>query len=331
MPANLPPNYYELEREFKREKNPQEKLRLARELLALMPKHKGTEKLQADLKAKIARLRRQTEGKERRHGARTAETFDHIDREGAAQVIFIGPPNSGKSSLLDSLTNASPLIGDYPYTTREPLTGMMDFETIQIQLIDTPPISEEVLESFVLNLIRQADLAVLVVDVSTPGLDNRLKVVRDRLEEKRIRLVPKVLEELKEPIFIYKKTIIAAHKFLDENGDVGLAWLREQYPDFTIAPTSILDDEVMAAFRATIFRALEIIRIYTKPVGKEPDFTDPIILPMGGTVEDAGLTLHKDFVRRLQYAKVWGKGKFEGQRVKNNFVLSDGDIVEFHI
>ena len=128
MPANLPPQYYELEREFKKEKDPHERLRLAKELLAIMPKHKGTDKLQADLKAKISKLKKQTEGGEKKHGARRAETHDHIEREGAAQIILIGPPNSGKSSLLDVLTNSKPLIGDYPYTTREPLAGMMIYD-----------------------------------------------------------------------------------------------------------------------------------------------------------------------------------------------------------
>ncbi|MBN2227308.1 MAG: 50S ribosome-binding GTPase [candidate division Zixibacteria bacterium] len=331
MPANLPPHYYELEREYKQERDPHEKLRLAKELLALMPKHKGTDKLQADLKAKIAKLRKEIEGGQKKHGARTISPFDHIDREGAAQVILIGPPNSGKSSLLDTLTNAEPLIGDYPYTTREPLTGMMEYETIQIQLIDTPPISTEVFENYMPNLVRQADLVVLVSDVSTPGFAGRLETVRARLKEKRIHLVPRLPETADDPLIINKKTILAAHKFLDEGGQEGLEHLRALYPDFTVMPTSILDDKVMFNMKRTMFAALGIIRVYTKPVGKDPDFNDPIILPIGGTVEAAALTLHKDFSRRLQYAKIWGQGKFEGQRVKSSFVLSDGDIIEFHI
>ncbi len=331
MPANLPPHYYELEREFKQERDPQEKLRLAKELLALMPKHKGTDKLQADLKAKIAKIRKQIDGGQKKHGARTVSPFDHIDREGAAQVILIGPPNSGKSSLLDALTNAEPLIGDYPYTTREPLTGMMDYDTIQIQLIDTPPISTDVFEGYMPNLVRQADLVMLVSDVSLPGFAERLTTVCERLREKRIHLVSRLPEKADDPLILNKRTILAAHKFLDEGGREGLERLRATYPDFAVMPTSILDDEVLKEMKETLFGALEIIRVYTKPVGKDPDFHDPIILPVGGTVEEAALTLHKDFSRRLQYAKLWGQGKFEGQRVKNSFVLTDGDIIEFHI
>lgn len=331
MPANLPPQYYALEKEFKKEKDPHEKLRLAKELLGIMPKHKGTDKLQADLKAKISKLRKRVEGGVKRHGAHRADTFNYIEKEGAAQIILIGPPNSGKSSLLDNLTNSKPLIADYPYTTREPMAGMMTFETIRFQLIDTPPISEEQLDTYMLNLIRQADLVVVVADVSTPGFENHLRILFNRLNEKRIVLTSQIPQKINDPRFAYKKTIIAAHKFLDENGERGLKEIKAHYSDFTIIPTSILDDNSLDNFKAAVFDSLEIIRVYTKRIGHEVDYTNPIILPSGGTVEDAAITIHKDFAHKLQYAKVWGKGKFEGQRVKNNFVLSDEDVIEFHI
>jgi ribosome-interacting GTPase 1 len=332
MPANLPPQYYELEREYKRERDPRERLRLAEELLALMPKHKGTEKLQADLKAKISKLKRQVEGTgQKKHGTRYVSPHDHIEREGAGQIILIGPPNSGKSTIVDALTAARPVIGDYPYTTREPLAGMMDFESIQLQLIDTPPISEDYLESFLPSLIRQADLAILVVDVATAGFDKRIDVVLRKLEEKRIILLPEGSETGDDPRFAYRKAIIAAHKFLEEGGRTGLEALHKLYPAFRIVPSSILDDELLIQFKRAIFDSLGIIRVYTKKIGQEPDYTDPIILPAGGTVEDAAISLHKDFARKLQYARVWGKGKFEGQKVKNSFVLSDEDVIEFRI
>jgi len=159
MPANLPPQYYELERTFKAERDPREKLRLAQELLAMMPKHKGTDKLQAEMKAKISKLKKQIDsGQKKGGGPSRTEQPDHIDKEGAGQVVFIGPPNSGKSSLLDALTNAKPLVADYPFTTREPQAGMMPYETISIQLVDTPPISPDLFETYLLGIIRNADL-----------------------------------------------------------------------------------------------------------------------------------------------------------------------------
>ncbi len=332
MPANLPPQYYELEREFKAESDPSEKLRLAKELLAMMPKHKGTDKLQADLKAKISKLREQVEGgAQKKGGARQTAAPDSITKEGAGLAILIGPPNSGKSSLLDALTNSKPLIADYPYTTREPMTGMMPYETIQIQLLDTPPISDESQESYLPSLIRQGDLIIMVVDVCNPGFEQRVKLIFDWLEEKRIKLVPSIPEKLEDTLNVYKRTIFAGHKFLDEGGAEGIERLKQTYPAFKIVPTSILDDTAMENFKQEIYRSLNIMRVYTKPVGKDPDFNDPIILKVGGTVEEAAFALHKDFARKLQFAKIWGQGKFEGQRVKNTYVLSDGDIIEFHI
>lgn len=331
MPANLPPQYYELEREFNKETDPHEKLRLAKELLAIMPKHKGTDKLQADMKAKIAKLRKQVEEGGKKHGAHRVDTHSHIEKEGAAQVIMIGPPNSGKSSLLASLTRARPPVADYPFTTREPMAGMMQFETIKIQLIDTPAISLDQLPAYLPNLIRQADLVALICDISAIESEKCLEALTKHLEEKGIILTPRLPERFEDPRYTHKKAIIVAHKYLEPEWETLYARLRGRYAGFEIVPTSILDDESLVNFKATVFRALDIIRVYTKRIGHEPDFEDPIILRAGGTVEDAAKVLHKDFAFKLQFAKIWGKGKFEGQRVKNSFVLSDGDIVEFHI
>lgn len=331
MPANLPPQYYELEREFRAEKDPREKLRLAQELLAIMPKHKGTDKLQADMKAKISKLKKQIAQGMTVHGARQAPAHDHIEKEGAGQVILIGPPNSGKSSLLEALTHAKPAVADYPYSTREPVTGMMTFETVQIQLIDTPPISPESYENYLSGLIRNADLVVLVCDLAAHSTLDNVKFVVKKLEEKRIIPKHKVSGQPEDPRFSYKRTLICAHKAYEDQSGRKRAQLASLFPDFTVVATSILDESSLAAFKKAVFESLGIIRVYTKPVGKEVDFSNPIILPTGGTVEDAAVTLHKDFAHKLKFAKIWGQGKFDGQRVQRDFRLSDGDILEFHI
>ena len=208
---------------------------------------------------------------------------------------------------------------------------MMMFETIQIQLIDTPPISPEYFETYLLSLVRQADLVIVVIDVTDPNSWDAVRFVFERLEERRVRLVNQIPEKNDDPRYAFKRTMLAGHKYLDENGEIGLEKLKELFTEFTVVPTSILDDESVGAFKKAVFRSLNIIRVYTKPVGKEADFLDPVILPVGGTVEQAALALHKDFARKLQYARLWGQGKFEGQKVKSSFVLSDGDIIEFHI
>ncbi|MEZ5360066.1 MAG: GTPase [Candidatus Zixiibacteriota bacterium] len=335
MPANLPPHYYKLEKEFKAERDLNEKLRMAKELLALMPKHKGTDKLQAEMKAKISKLNKQIESGGGKSGGGAAKTaaMDHVDKEGAAQFVLIGPPNSGKSSILDYFTNAKPLIADYPFTTREPLAGMMTYESVNLQLVDMPPISPDSFETWMLGIIRNADILCLVAGVGDDGFEERVKFVVDKLKERRIILTHTIPDpdDIEDPALAYKKTIIVAHKIYDDEGGKRQSRFQELYPGFTVVGTSILDDDSMALLQKTMFEQLGIIRVYTKTIGHDPDFNDPIIVPIGATVEAAAFALHKDFARKLQYAKVWGEGKHDGQRVQKTFVLEDKDIIEFHI
>lgn len=331
MPANLPPQYYELEREFGAERDPREKLRLAEEMLRVMPKHKGTDHLQADLKTKISRLKKQISSPKKAGGTRQITLQDYVEREGAGQFIFIGPPNCGKSSLVDALTNAEPVVADYPYSTREPICGMMTFESVQLQLIDTPPISAEQYDNYLSNLIRNADIVVLVCDLADPLMLDNLNTVIDRLEEKRIILQAKVEARPEDPRFKFQKAVICAHKEYEDESGEKLALLKERFPGFQIAATSILDEVSLEQLKAALFRSLSVMRIHTKQIGKQTDLHDPVVLPIGGTVEDAANAIHKDFGEKLKFAKIWGEGKFDGQRVKSDFVLSDGDIVEFHI
>lgn len=331
MPANLPPQYYELEREFRSEKDLREKLRLAQELLRIMPKHKGTDKLQADMRAKISKLKKQIEGGDQRHGATQAPTHDHIQKEGAGQIILIGPPNCGKSSLVDSLTHAKPIVADYPYATREPVAGMMPFESIQFQLIDTPPISEELYENYMSNLIRSADLVALVIDLADNRmLENSAKVI-EILEQKRIQFSPRFGTEPDDPRICMKKAVLIAHKEYEDESGEKRRLIAERFPGYAMFATSIIDDDSLAALKHGLFKSLDIIRVYTKYIGKEADMTDPIILPNGGTVEEAAFAIHKDFGEKLKFAKLWGHGKFDGQRVQRDYVLEDGDVLEFHI
>ena len=246
-------------------------------------------------------------------------------------MILIGPPNSGKSSLLEALTNARPLVADYPYSTRQPVTGMMTFETVQFQLIDTPPISMESYEAYLNGLVRNADLVALVCDLSANTMLADVKVVQQRLQERRILLMPEVTEHPEDPRYSYKKTLICAHKSYDDESGEKRRLLAESFPDFKMVATSILDDASLVAFGQAIYDCMNIMRVYTKPIGGQADFSDPIILPLGGTVEDAAIELHKDFAHKLKYAKVWGHGKYDGQRVQRDFVLADGDIIELHI
>ncbi len=335
MPANLPPHYYKLEKEFRVERDLSEKLRMAEELLRLMPKHKGTDKLQAEMKGKISKLKKQISsgGSGKGGGASVTAALDHVDKEGAGQIVLLGPPNSGKSSILDYYTNVKPLIGDYPYTTREPQAGMMKFESIQLQLVDTPPISPDLFETWMLGIIRNADLICLVAGVGDDGFEERVQYVVEKLEERRIILTHTVPDPatVEDASLAHKKTIIAAHKIYDDGGEKRMSRFEELYPGMKVIGTSILDDDSMVRLQKAMYEHLNIMRVYTKTIGHDPDFEDPIIVPPGATVEEAAFALHKDFAYKLQYAKVWGEGKHDGQRVQKTFVLQDGDIIEFHI
>jgi uncharacterized protein len=181
------------------------------------------------------------------------------------------------------------------------------------------------------NLIRQTDLVALVIDSSCNSPLAPIEIITNLLEEKAILLSPDAKHDAENPRFLHKKTIVVANKYLDDESGLGLAAINSRFPGFAIIPVSVLDDDSLNSFRRAVFDSMGIIRVYTKRVGHEPEFVDPIILPIGGTVEEAAFKLHKDFARNLQFAKIWGKGKFEGQRVKNSFILSDCDIIEFHI
>jgi len=210
------------------------------------------------------------------------------------------------------------------------LAGMMTFESIQLQLIDTPPISTEQYENYLGNLIRNSDLVLLMCDLTDPMMIENVEVVLRILDEKHIVLRPQVDAAPEDPRYKYQKTLICAHKCEDAIAGAPER-LQARFPGFRIVMTSLLDDASLEQLKRAIFESLSIIRVFTKQIGKEADPNDPVVLKVGGTVEDAANVIHKDFGQKLKFAKVWGRGKFDGQRVKSDYVLSDGDIVEFHI
>ena len=182
MPANLSPEYKKAEAEFKRAREPRERLRWLREMLRTIPKHKGTEHLQADIKTRIKQLTEELAGP-RKGGARTGPTHS-IRPEGAAQVALIGPPNAGKSSLHARLTGSHAEVAPYPYTTKTPLPGMLPYRDVHFQLVDLPPVSADFMESWYVNALRPADAAMLVVDLSDPECVDHVMAIRDRLDQR---------------------------------------------------------------------------------------------------------------------------------------------------
>jgi uncharacterized protein len=336
MPANLTPQYLAAEQRFKDAVATHEKIEALEEMMAVMPKHKGTEKLQADLRRRLAKLRSEAEKK---HGISKASAMYTVEREGAGQVILVGGVNVGKSSLLGRMTNAMPEIGDYPFTTRLPQPGMMPYENIKIQLVDMPPIDPNYYEPWMGGIVRQADLILLIADLATDELLDEIESVLTLLEGSRIRLSGEPSREIDPDPIVFRRTILAANKCDAPRAPENLEILKEFFGcRFPIIPMSARSGEGLEELRQKIFGELEIIRIYTKIPGKKADLSSPpFVLKNGSTVLDAARAVHREFVHSLKFAKIWSAEKskrsikYDGQMVERTHQLEDGDILELHI
>ena len=328
MPTNLPAEYYEVEERYKAAESQAEKIRLLEELISTVPKHKGTDKLRAEMRRKLSKLKSAALSKSKisRH-----ESIFHIDKEGAGQVAIIGAANTGKSALITALTNARPDVAAYPYTTRSPIPGMMYFENVPIQLIDTPPIDRDYLEPELFDLIRRADAIVVLLDLQTYP-DEQFKQTMAILREHGI--VPKRLQgqEQSERYLFFKPFVIVANKSDDDDSDdLFLIFCELLGEDWSCMPVSAKTGRHLDRLKRAIFDELDVIRVYSQPPGEEADFSAPFILETGSNVEEFASKVHKDFVRDMKAARVWGSTNFDGQMVSRDYVLSDGDVVELRI
>jgi len=329
MPANLTPQYLEADRRFRQAKTPAEKIAALEDMLALIPKHKGTEKMQADLKRRLSRAREEAQ-KKGKSGARSYGY--HVPREGAGQVVLVGPPNSGKSALLAMLTNAEPEVADYPFTTRKPLPGMVEFENIQIQLVDLPPLSPDWTEGWVFALIRVADLALVVVDLASDVCLEQIEHVKAQLAAHKIKLVGhRYAGELGAGEAAIR-TLLVGNKADVEGAGERAAMLEELYAsEFPVLTVSAATGSNLEALRCALYAGLDILRVYTKAPGKKSDSQAPFVLKKGATVGDVAASVHKDFAAALKFAKIWGGEKYDGQRVTRDYVVQDGDVIELHM
>ena len=329
MPANLTPEYFEAERLYKQAKTDEERLMALEQMLAVIPKHKGTEKLQSDIKKRIARLREAQEKKVSK-GAKSGSQF-YIPKEGAGQVVVIGPPNSGKSSVLARFTRAPVEVADYPYTTTKLQPGMMVFENIKIQLVDTPPISQDYFEAWMTSIIRNADLVLLVVSLVSPNILEEIELIREKLRSRKVELVRESKERFSPEGMAFIRTMILGTHLEGEEARENLEVVKSLYgKDYEVKGISFKSGEGTEDFPRKIFEELRIVRVYTKSPGKEADLTDPVILPKGSTVMDFAFCIHKELAKNLKYARIWSKNKYEGLRVARDYVFEDEDICELH-
>jgi ribosome-interacting GTPase 1 len=326
MPANLPPQYFEVEKRYREARSVSEKLKYLEEMLAIMPKHKGTDKLKADLRRRIAQLKDM--GASRKGPGRRAPVY-LVEREGVGQVILLGPPNTGKSSLVATLTKAQPVIADYPYTTRIPLTGMMRFENVQVQLVDCPPLGEEYLEPWYPDLLRRADAFALILAppedpaAQLEALEATLAGFHLALQGKNNAPPPAGLASRRALIVLNKIDLLPD----PEDQELYLEVLGEGFP---VRAVSALTGQGLADLRAALFEFLELVRVYTRAPGKAANFKSPFVVPARTTLYELADRIHKDLGKSFRFARVWGTGTFEGQRVQRDYLLQEGDIVEIH-
>ncbi len=316
MPANLPPTYYKLKHEHEAAKTDAERLRILEEMLRIIPKHKGSEKVVSDLRRRIAAHKRAPTEKAKGSGKRSYS--EHIPKQGAGQIVLFGPPNGGKSQILAKFTNANAEVSATPYTTTTPMVGMLRYENIQFQLIDTPSIMPDYVLPTVMTLIRNADLVLPVISLASDNLLDDLDTVMQLLNE--------VDDGISEDEYL-----IVANQLDAVGADERLEILKEFYGEtLQIYPISTETEDGKEALLQGLYKALEILRVYPKAPGKAIERDDPIVLPVGSTVLDAAIGLHKDF-EEFKFARIWGPQWHDGQSVSRNDVVYDGDVVEFHL
>ena len=329
MAANLTPQYLKAEEEYRRAQTPADELRSLEVMFREIPKHKASEKLQAELKQKISRVKKELEAERKApkasHGVR-------VPRQGAGTAVLIGGPNSGKSQLLASLTRAQPEIAPYPFTTRQPLPGMMPWEDVMVQLVDTPPITKDFMEPYLQGMIRAADVIVLLVDLGSDDGLEQLQELLDRLNETKTRLDKRSHLDESDIGLSYTQTLLAPNKIDVAGAGDRLQLLHELCPlDFPEYVISAQHGQGLEELKNAIHSSLGVIRVYTKlPTHKQADFDRPFTIREGGTVQDVAELVHKDVAANLKHARVWGHGVHDGTVVKGDHVLHDRDIVELH-
>ncbi len=321
MPANLTPQYYDAEDKYRRASTPEARINALEEMLKVIPKHKGTEKLQGDIKKRIARFKE--EGKKKK-SAKGYDPFG-VEKQGAGQVVLAGYPNTGKSSLVGALSRAKVKVAEYPFTTALPMTGMMPYKDTFIQLVDTPPLMTDNIPSGLIGTFKEADALLIMVDVSTADcleqLDGVVKILRER----------EVIDFYnEEEILTPTPFLLLANKIDNPEAEENLEVLKDLWPGVEFLKISS-EGFGLEELKDRIYKMLDIIRVYGKAADREADRDRPFILKRGNTVLDFAGQVHKDFPNKLKSALVWGSSKFDGQAVARDYVLEDGDIVELQL
>jgi hypothetical protein len=330
MAANLTPQYLEAESRYRAAKTPEEKLAALEEMWRELPKHKSSEKIQADLKKKLSAARKAVQQTGRKGPVRV-DPFA-IPRSGAGQIALIGTPNVGKSSIVGALTKAHVTIADYPFATPLPLPGMVPYEDIQIQLIDTPPLTADHLPTGFAGLWHSADGLLVVADLASDSLLEDVETCLNHLANRRIELTDGPRRRPHEPDEPLKVPgLVLANKADVPAAQENLEMLREFFAArVRIELLSTRDAAHVARLPELLFKLIRVVRVYAKPPGQKPDLDEPFVLAAGSDVHELARKVYRGLENRVKSARIWGHGVADGQNVHLDHVLHDRDIVELH-
>ena len=325
MPANLTPEYLKAEQWFKAATTTEEKILALEHMLAVIPKHKGTDHLKADLRRKLSKLK---EAPTKKGKGKHADIF-HVPRSGAGQITLLGTPNSGKSSIVAALTKAKANVADFPFATTTPVPGMVKFEDVPIQIVDMPPITADYIAPGQVGTYRNCDLIAIVIDLSA-DVQQQFRICLDFLESRNLLLDSETPAVDGQGNVLAKKVFcICTKSDIAKPGALGTLKKSCKHR-FEFVEVSAETGAGLEQLPATFFRLLGLIRIYAKPPGKPADMTEPFTLPAGSTVMDLATAIHRQLAEKLKFARIWGTGVYDGQNAQRNHVLNDKDIIELH-
>ncbi len=326
MPANLTPKYLKAEEWYKSATSTDEKILALEQMLAVIPKHKGTEHIRADLRKKLSKLK--DPDAQKKAGGAHVDIF-HVPRSGAGQIVLLGAPNCGKSSIVAALTKAKVNVADFPFATAAPVPGMVTFEGVKIQLVDMPPITADFSAPGQVGTYRTCDIIAIVIDLSGDVLD-QIGICMDFLESRSLLIDSETLAHDTQGNSLGKKAVCVCTKSdVAEPGTIETLKELVEHP-LEFVEISVETGEGLDELKGTFFRLLDIVRIYAKRPGKPADMIDPFTLPAGSTVTDLAHVVHRQLAEKLKSARIWGAGVHDGQNTQRDHILNDKDIIELH-